>query len=58
MILRAAAWAIGALAFGAADLYAVGGGFDQADLLLMGLGALPVVAFGALALRSRNPYDN
>lgn len=58
LILRPAAWALGALAFGAIDLYAVGGAFDQADLLLLGIGALPVVAFGAFALRSSNPLNN
>ena len=58
IILRPVAWALGALAFGAADLYAVGGSFDQADLLLLGLGALPAVVFGALVLRSRGPMDN
>lgn len=58
LILRPFAWAVGALAFGAADLYAVGGSFTQADVLLMMLGALPVVGFAAFVLRSRNPHDN
>lgn len=56
-VLRPIAWALGALAFGAVDLYAVGGAFDQADLLL-GIGAAPVVAFGIFALRSSNPLNN
>lgn len=57
-ILRAMAWAGGALAFGAADLYAVGGSFDGPDLVLLGIGASPVVAFAVFALRSRDPMDN
>ena len=47
-----------AIAFAAADLYAVGGSFSQTDALLMGLGALPVVAFGMFVIRSRDPLDN
>lgn len=58
MILRSTGWALGAMAFGAADLYAVGGGFDSADLLLMALGAAPVAAFGAFVLGSRHPDAN
>lgn len=58
LVLRSIAWALGALAFGAADLYAVGGGFDNADLLLMGFGALPAVVFGFFVVRSRDPHDN
>ena len=58
IIARSLAWAVGALTFGALDLYAVEGSFDQADLLLLGLGALPALVFGVLVLRSRNPMDN
>lgn len=58
LVLRPFAWALDALAFGVADLYAVGGSFDHADLVLMSAGALPVVALGAFVLRSRNPHDN
>lgn len=58
LIIRPLAWAGAALAFGAADLYAVGGTFTKADALFIGLGALPVVGFAAFVLRSRDPRDN
>ena len=58
MVPRALAWAGGILAFGVADLYAVGGTLDHTDLLLVGLGMAPVAAFALLVMRSRDPMDN
>jgi hypothetical protein len=40
------AWTTGVLGVGGVLLYAVGGAFDHADLLLLLLGAVPVGAFG------------
>ena len=57
-ILKPLAWAAGVLAFGAADLFAVGAAIDQTDLLLLGLGAAPIVAFALLGLRPRSLHDN
>jgi hypothetical protein len=47
--LLAPATFTGLLGAGAFLLYAVGGSFDHADLLLLVLGAAPVGAFGMLA---------
>jgi hypothetical protein len=58
MDLQPFAWTAGLLAFAAADLYAVGGAFSQGDLLLVGLGAAPALAFGLLVTRSRDPMSN
>lgn len=52
------AWTGALLVFGAIDMLVASGGFGRADLLLLGLGALPVAGFGWFVLGSRNPGDN
>lgn len=51
------AWTGGLLVLGAIDLLA-NGSFGQSDLLMLGLGAVPVAGLGWFVLGSRNTGDN
>jgi hypothetical protein len=52
LVAQSIAWAVALLTVGAADLWA--GPLSSGDLLLIGLGAAPVAAFGVVALAKGN----